>query len=241
MGDRVNLQLVPASVRGPHRLLHMHHILIAGVFTLTILGLLVVANIGMDVLTSMRAYVGGEGLWSKAQKDAVHYLLRYGKTHSEDDYQRYLEAITVPLADREARKAMQGSAVDQQKAGPAFVRGGNHVADVSGMINLFGRYHSQRHIAEAIRIWAEADHYLEDLQSLGTAIREELIRPLPDQSRVENLLTRVDDLNEQFPRLEDGFSRNLGDAARYARAVVFNVLVAGAVVALLLDFSFHTG
>ena len=48
-------------------------------------------------------------------------------------------------------------------------------------------------------------------------------------------MARVDALNEQFPRLEDGFSRNLGDAARYARAVVFNVLqLVGAMLALVL-------
>ena len=234
MRDRVNLQSVPLSATKPHKLIHIHHVLIAGVFALMIVGLLVVANIGMDILTSMRAYVGGEGLWSKAQKDAVHYLLRYGKTRSEGDYGRYLDAILVPLADREARRAMQQARIDQREAGEAFIRGGNHPDDVAGMVSLFGRYHSQRQIAEAIRIWAEADRYLENLQHLGTAIHEELIRPSPDQVKIEELLARVDALNEQFPRLEDGFSRNLGDAARYARAVVFNVLLAGAMLALVL-------
>ena len=69
-------------------------------FTLIIVSLLVIANIGMDVLTSMRAYVGGEGLWSKAQKDAVHYLLRYGKSRSEDDYERYLLLETTSTRER---------------------------------------------------------------------------------------------------------------------------------------------
>ena len=92
----------------------MHHLLIAGVFAAMIGGLLVVANIGMDVLTSMRAYVGGEGLWSKAQKDAVHYLLRYGRTGAEQDYERYLRSIEVPLADHEARMEMQRVEVDHR-------------------------------------------------------------------------------------------------------------------------------
>jgi hypothetical protein len=61
------------------KLLRPHHTLIAATFALMIAGLLFVANMGMDVLTSMRAYVGGEGLWSKGQKDSVLYLLRYGK------------------------------------------------------------------------------------------------------------------------------------------------------------------
>jgi PAS domain S-box-containing protein len=212
----------------------MHHFLIAVVFALMIAGLLLVANIGMDVLTSMRAYVGGEGLWSKAQKDAVHYLLRYGKTHSEGDYYRYLEAIKVPMADHQARHAMEQSEVDKRKAGQAFIEGRNHPDDVSGMVNLFGRYHSQKYIAEAIQIWGEADLRLQDLQRLGAAVHQELTQASPDQAKVEELLARVDALNEQFPKLEDDFSRSLGDAARYARSVVFNVLLAVAFLALLL-------
>ena len=234
MRDRVRFQPDSAPATKPYRLLQMHHLLIAGVFTLMIVGLLLVANIGMDVLTSMRAYVGGEGLWSKAQKDAVHYLLRYGKTHSEDDYRRYLDAITVPLADRVARQTMEQPQIDEQKAAEAFIRARNHRDDVSGMINLFARFYSQRNIAEAIRMWSEADRSLEELQRLGAAVHQELMLPSPDQTRIEALLAQVDTLNEQFPRLEDGFSRNLGDAARYARTVVFNVLLAVAILALLL-------
>ncbi len=31
----------------------------------------------LNTLSSLRAYVGGEGLWSKAQKDAVFHLYKY--------------------------------------------------------------------------------------------------------------------------------------------------------------------
>lgn len=215
----------------------MHHFLIALVFTLSIAGLLVVANLGMDVLTSMRAYVGGEGLWSKAQKDAVLYLIRYGKSRSEEDYHRYLDAIRVPLADHEARMEMAQPSVDHGKAERAFVAGRNHPDDVAGMVNLFLRFHSERHIAYSIKIWIEADAYLDELRRLGAALRQELTNPSPDQGRVDTLLERVDKLNETFPRLEDEFSRSLGDAARYARSVVFNVLLGGVVLALVLGLT----
>ena len=164
MRDRVKLQPVPGSrYKKPHKLIRIHHVLIAGVFALMIVGLLVVANIGMDVLTSMRAYVGGEGLWSKAQKDAVHYLLRYGRTHSEDDYRRYLDAILVPLADREARRTMQQARIDQHGAGEAFIRGGNHPDDVAGMVSLFRALPLSARHRGSDSVWAEADRYLENL------------------------------------------------------------------------------
>src|SRR5262249_49858148 len=72
------------------------------------------------------------------------------------------------------------------------------------------------------------------LHALGTQIHTELTKSSPDQARAAALLARVDTINEQFPGLEDDFSKTLGDAARYARTVVFLVLVAVAALALLL-------
>ena len=222
------------SAARPERLLRTDHALIAAVFALIIIALLVVANIGMDVLTSMRAFVGGEGLWSKAQKDSVHYLLRYGKSHSEDDYQRYLQAIAIPLADHDARIELQKPMLDRAAVSQALVAGGNHPDDVPGMITLFRRYHFEPHINHAIQVWTEADVDLQQLARLGSAVRQEVASPAPDQQRIDRLLTEVDAMNERFPRLEDDFSNSLGDAARYARSVVFDALVAGALLALVL-------
>jgi two-component system cell cycle sensor histidine kinase/response regulator CckA len=222
------------SVGKPAKLLRSHHLLIAAVFTIIIVGLLGVASIGMDVLTSMRAYVGGEGLWSKAQKDAVHYLLRYGKTNSEEDYQRYVQSLAVPLADHDARVEMGKPKPDLEKIGRDFIKGRNHPDDVMGMISLFRRYRSERHISHAINVWAEADKYLQRLHQLGSAVREELTSLDPNKQRVAELLAEGDAINELFPKLEDDFSHSLGDAARYARSVVFNVLVAGTLLALSL-------
>ena len=219
------------------KLVRTDHWLIAGVFILMIAGLLAVANLGMDVLTSMRAYVAGEGFWSKAQKDAVHYLLRYGKTHAEEDYQRYERAIAVPLADHDARSAMEQRELDRQRAARSFVRGRNHPDDVNGMINLFRRYHFEPHIQRAIQAWTEADGYLQRLHQLGTMVRQELTKPTPDLQYVDRLLAEVDSTNERFPEFEDAFSQSLGDAARYARFVVFVVLAAVALLALLLGLS----
>ncbi len=216
------------------RLLRVHHFLIAVVFSLMILGLLVVANAGMDVLTSMRAYVGGEGLWSKGQKDAVHYLLRYGRSRLESDYERYRMALAVPMADHNARVEMQKTTVDRRKAALAFVEGRNHPDDAPGMVNLFLRYYDEPHIAHAIQVWSEADNLLQDLGRLGSQIRQEISSGHPDEARVAELIGQVDALNERFPVLEDDFSRSLGDAARNARSIAFSVMFGGALLALLL-------
>jgi hypothetical protein len=55
--------------------------------------LLLLSIISLNVLSTIRAYVGGEGLWSKAQKDAIYYLSRYAGSRSEQDFHAY----KVPL------------------------------------------------------------------------------------------------------------------------------------------------
>ncbi len=59
-------------------------------FTVGIMAALIVVELGaltfsINILSSVRAYVGGEGLWSKAQKDAMYQLLKYGRSHNEAD------------------------------------------------------------------------------------------------------------------------------------------------------------
>jgi hypothetical protein len=76
-------------------------------FLITLAAMLVVAVASMLVLSAVRAYVGGEGLYSKAQRDAVYYLARYATYRAEADFMSYQDAIAVPLGDRAARNALQ--------------------------------------------------------------------------------------------------------------------------------------
>ena len=62
--------------------------------------LVLLATESLRIVSATRAYVGGESLWSKAQKEAVYSLFRYAQTRSESDYADYRKAIAVPLAWR---------------------------------------------------------------------------------------------------------------------------------------------
>jgi hypothetical protein len=45
---------------------------------------MLLAILGMasaEILSAVRAYVGGESLWSKGQKDAVYQLMNYVESH----------------------------------------------------------------------------------------------------------------------------------------------------------------
>ena len=60
----------------------------------------------LNTLSSLRAYVGGEGLWSKAQKDAVFHLYRYGISRTEKDYELFEQFMRVPIGDAKTRREL---------------------------------------------------------------------------------------------------------------------------------------
>ncbi|HYL55224.1 MAG TPA: hypothetical protein VEU73_06575 [Gemmatimonadales bacterium] len=45
----------------------------------TVGGSAAITYFGFETLSAVRAYVGGEGLWSKAQKDATYRLVRHAR------------------------------------------------------------------------------------------------------------------------------------------------------------------
>ena len=75
-------------------------------FIAIILAQALLASFSLQVVSSMRAYVAGESLWSKAQHDAVYFLDRYIHSGDPQFLYRYNEALRVPLGDRAARLAL---------------------------------------------------------------------------------------------------------------------------------------
>jgi EAL domain-containing protein (putative c-di-GMP-specific phosphodiesterase class I) len=113
---------------------------IVWMFAVIVLCLMILANFSFGLLSSMRAYVGGESLWSKAQKDAVFHLQKYAASHSAEDLRRFRTEIAVPMGDYEARLEMDKPNPDIRKVRQGFIRGGNHPDDVAGMSDLYRRF-----------------------------------------------------------------------------------------------------
>ena len=76
-------------------------------FFVVVVALVLLATESIRIVSATRAYVGGESLWSKAQKEAVYSLFRYAQTGSEADYRDYRNAISIPLGDRQARLELE--------------------------------------------------------------------------------------------------------------------------------------
>ena len=200
--------------------------------------LLLLTAASMETLSAGRAYVGGEGLWSKAQKDAVHHLLYYARSFDERYYQRYQIAIAVPLGDRKAREALDRASPDYETARRGFIEGRNHPEDVDAMARLFVRFRDISYVAKAIDIWAEGDRRIGELRAVATRLHAE-ISGGRDPGRIGGLLEELHTVNAALEPLEDAFSYTLGEATRWMREVLFYVML-GASILLLLGAALTT-
>jgi len=209
-------------------------ITIVWLFVGIILCLMVLAYFSFAILSAGRAYVGGEGLWSKGQKDAVYHLVRYAQTREERDYTAYMLAIAVPLGDRIARLELEKPDPDLRIAEEGFLMGRNHAEDIDGMIQLFRRFRHFHHMDKAIDIWTRADVYIVQLIDAGENLHAEILSARPNEQRIHELLAEVDDINARLTPLEDDFSYTLGEAARHAQRLLLMVLFIVAIVFLSL-------
>lgn len=192
-----------------------------------------VVHQGFEAISGARAYVAGEGHWSKAQKDAVYHLLRYVLLEEEDGYDRFLAELDVPLGDRDARLALDQSDPDVAVARDGFLRGRNHPDDIDRMVTFFLRWRNLSYVDRAIQVWAEGDAQIEALLALGEELRTAREAGVPGEDLVP-LLDSLDALNASLTELEARFSAELGAGARWAQATMLLVVVAAAVILFLL-------
>jgi len=135
---------------------------IVGAFVAIVICVFFLGVFRSDILSGVRAYVGGEGLWSKAQKRAVLSLMRYAEAHHESDYQEYLDDIAVPEGDKLARLELEHPKADMDVVWRGFVQGRNSPDDVESMARLFRQFRHVGYMAQAIAIWTEGDEYVDE-------------------------------------------------------------------------------
>jgi diguanylate cyclase (GGDEF)-like protein len=199
--------------------------LVAPVLT-SLLVMLAAAVISVEVLSTIRAYVGGEGLYSKGQKNATYYLAQYAISESEEDFRQYQTAIAFPLGDLQARLALQRRPVDLKSAREGFLKGGNDAADIGTIIVLFrllGRFGPVRH---AFDIWAEGDSYTLRLRALAARLHPDDPGTVTAQERIA-IRAELSAINRDLTPLAARFSSTLAQLARTTRTMLIIALAFG--------------
>jgi diguanylate cyclase (GGDEF)-like protein len=196
-----------------------------------------VAALSLEVLSSVRAYVGGEALWSRGQKNAVYSLTLYLHSGQEGFFDQYKKALAVPLGDQFARTALEQALPNLETARVGFLQGGNHPADVPDMIWLFRYFRWNNYFDAAVQQWIATDSMLLQLAVFGDAISSEMKNGLlQDEARVQFLSAELYELNRQLTLRANRFSEVLGEGSRAIKMILtgVNALTATALILLII-------
>jgi signal transduction histidine kinase len=185
-------------------------------------------------LSAVRAFVGGEGLWSKSQKDAVYYLRKYYLDHDEEDYGMFLKFMSVPRGDHEALVALAQQPPDVEGARRGFLKGRIHAEDIDGMINLITRFHHISYIHRAVDAWTGADTTIARLIPIGEKMHAQILSGNPSKAELDRLIDLVDPINAKLTVLEDNFSFALGEGSRWLEKVILRLLL---IIALTVEIT----
>ena len=200
------------------------------VVALVIIGLSFLGKYGIEVITGLRAYVEGESLYSKGQKDAAHHLWLFIETGDPSVYQAYMESIQRPVAARDARLELDKKDPDPALAQAAFARMGLHPEDTPMMVTLYGTFRHMAHIDRAVQIWIRGDRMVSQLVELGDEINDRVsIGGLSPETR-RHFIDRLSSLNRQLSDLEYEFSAAMGAASRWAKTLFVRITLAFTVV-----------
>jgi signal transduction histidine kinase len=208
---------------------------VVGVMALLIAMELFILVFSINTLSSVRSYVGAEGLWSKAQKDANYSLQKFALTGKEEYYQEFLNNLKIPLGDRVVRLEMSKENPDYSIMRKGFLAGGVHPDDIDGMISLFLRFHSISYINKAINVWTEGDSLMSRFVIFADELHKDLMRSGSlSPSTAEQYINQIDEYNAKFTMLENKFSSTLGEGSRWLESIILKILLT---IALTVEIS----
>lgn len=188
--------------------------------------------------SSIRASVNGEAQWSKGVKNAIFYLHEYAHFHREDDYQRYLNSIAIPLGDRLARIELEKPNPNLAIVRAGLLQGRIQSYDIRPLIIQFLYFHKIPFIEEAIQSWAAGDPPLLELQTIGIRIHLKTLAGTLTASDMNQAFSEIKYLNMQMDALADNYSNILGKGSRSLMRRVFVYLLGLALLIGVIEILF---
>ena len=193
------------------------------------------ATLAVNILGAVRAYAAGESVWSKSRSDAVQHALRYASSHDPAEFERFQTALAIPLADQQAREAMERQDENTEAIRQALIAGHNHPDDVDKMIRLFRWFGDRWVMKDARDTWAHGDRRIGQLQETTRQLHQ-AIQSREPKDRLDQLSERIDQLDIQLNEAGLRFNRVLGQAARVTEWVLIGGISSIALLLSLVSF-----
>lgn len=207
----------------------------AAPFILIIVAQALLGAFTLEMVSTLRAYVAGESLWSKGQHQAIYFLDRYVDTRDPQYIAHYSEALAAPLGDRVARLALEKSPPDLEVAQRGFADAGNRPEDIPGLIWMFRYFRWFSYMDAAIQRWRTAEQMVINLDDLAQRIfADEAV--LTDPAAQAGWRREIASINERITPLTKQFSESLGEGTRVVQDALWlaNIALAAVFIALTL-------
>lgn len=183
-------------------------------FIVMVLLLAACATASLQVLSGVRAFVAGESLWTKGQKDAIYHLHEYASSGSPQAFEEFVRAIDIPLGDRAARLALQPGQVQIDLAREGFLRGGNHPDDIDSLIWLLRYFDSLDLVKRPVSHWLLGDEYIHALRELSHEIHRRTTDGTADAATRQRWQDAIHEINAGVTPAARNFSESLGESSR---------------------------
>ncbi|WP_138429595.1 PAS domain-containing sensor histidine kinase [Fodinibius saliphilus] len=194
---------------------------ILAVFIILAAFLVIASYYGTKTMSSVRAYVTGEGLWSKAQKSATRHILEYMQYEELQDYEQFKEALNLHNRFSDTRKAMISDPPDLKTAREGFQVSQLHSKDIELMVWLGSNFHDLTYVEKPFNIWKQADKKIRELETIARNFHQQVTEGniLPQQRR--EYVHKVAQIDEELTEYEDAFTAALTGVAHGLRAIIF--------------------
>lgn len=203
-------------------------------FLVVILILVSLAAVSIDIMSSLRAYIGAESVWSKGEKDATFFLHLYAESGDEVLYQRHTEAMEGLLHLRRARDILDRTQTDMHTAEDELVMGGFARSDVVSAAWVYRIFRHVSYLQDAMDLWKRSDVHMDKLGQVASRLH----RRFSDQSEADaelvELQKEIFQINEDVAPLSRGFSYELSSTFRKVAFLLLMVDLAAATVLMLL-------
>mgnify|MGYP005847352811 CR=1 FL=1 len=198
---------------------------VLGAFTGALLLIVLLASAALVLLDTGRAYILGESLYTKGQKEAVIALQRFARSGDPDEFEKFRDSIRVPLGARAARVELEQASFDPDVVRRKMLQAGHHPGDTDGMIRMFRWFGDTPWFRRPRDFWRDADAAVVRIAELGEALHA-VVRAEPvDPVRRDRLLSRLATLNREAARAQSGFSNAVRESARLVRNLALMILV----------------
>lgn len=214
---------------------------LTGIFILVGFSLISVNHFESKILSGTRAFIEGEGKWSKAQKQASLSLIRYLITEDSTYYADFNKHLEVIEGDQIARNQLDLEDPDYDIVQSGFIQGGNLPENVPHLIWLYEKFSGFPQVERAISFWFDAEAEVEKLREIGLRARLLIEDDSFTQDSTDQMISRIYELDQALTVHEDNFTNEFSEIGNrvsihtyWINVTVILILIAG-VAYLIID------